>query len=548
MFQKYLNDPKLTIVGRVRTAIEHPEKGTRSASCTTIKPRFDLDSVRRTIKFISSSLRAGAGINVHLDNLPPSTASLNGDVYFTADGQKVSDSMEEFDKVWNAPDEQAIPIDKAIYYAYESGYTNQDVYFDLSGLRPSGVKNDKGMVSSGPKSFQNLITAAYTCGAHPNVENWMKFLSTFNQEIRRGGVYKNGAITTTLPVWHDEAYLYITLPASETPWLKRGLLLPKDWIKLPYMPLAIQEVNKGTLWLEKALVKRNGKIHWLNHDSPLMDARLLSNVCREVLLDNQGTCDLSHVNLGMIDTGQELVEALCDLVQFLYALKMSKEQKSIYLEREFDNQIGVGLLGLSNLLARKKLKYTLFIDALKKTIRNSEDSTVYFMDKIAEQTSGYLDSEKSLAFWFVYAYKKAGLLAKNLDLERTFVIAPTANSSFNHKDLEGFTTSPEIVPPLKQMVERGSETTEVTYATYHPDTEIASDLEPSQLFELYEAFQNLMDMDGLAHSVSMNVYEPIDFNWLLRFSESPLRTTYYRMELNQDYTDKSDVLSCACAG
>ena len=46
----------------------------------------------------------------------------------------------------------------------------------LSKLRPRGEENDKGLVASGPVSFA-------------------KIYSTLNEILRRGGVYKNGAVT-----------------------------------------------------------------------------------------------------------------------------------------------------------------------------------------------------------------------------------------------------------------------------------------------------------------------------------------------------------------
>ena len=49
----------------------------------------------------------------------------------------------------------------------------------LSELRPKGTENGKGLVASGPVSFA-------------------KIYSTLNEVLRRGGVYKNGAVVCHL--------------------------------------------------------------------------------------------------------------------------------------------------------------------------------------------------------------------------------------------------------------------------------------------------------------------------------------------------------------
>ncbi len=53
------------------------------------------------------------------------------------------------------------------------------VAIHLSDLRPAGTENDKGLVASGPVSFG-------------------KIYSTLNEVLRRGGVYKNGAVVLAL--------------------------------------------------------------------------------------------------------------------------------------------------------------------------------------------------------------------------------------------------------------------------------------------------------------------------------------------------------------
>ena len=57
------------------------------------------------------------------------------------------------------------------------------VAIHLSELRPRGTENGKGLVASGPVSFGKI----YSC---------------LNEQLRRGGVYKNGAVVLHLDLDH----------------------------------------------------------------------------------------------------------------------------------------------------------------------------------------------------------------------------------------------------------------------------------------------------------------------------------------------------------
>ena len=61
----------------------------------------------------------------------------------------------------------------------------------LSELRPAGSDNGKGLVASGPVSFG-------------------KIYSVLNEVLRRGGVYKNGAVVCHLDLCHGDALEFIT--------------------------------------------------------------------------------------------------------------------------------------------------------------------------------------------------------------------------------------------------------------------------------------------------------------------------------------------------
>jgi ribonucleotide reductase alpha subunit len=78
----------------------------------------------------------------------------------------------------------------------------------LSNLRPAGHDNGKGLVSSGPCSFGKI----YSC---------------LNEQLRRGGVYKNGAVVLHLDLNHKDILEFVNMPRHEIPWAKRCSQLVK---------------------------------------------------------------------------------------------------------------------------------------------------------------------------------------------------------------------------------------------------------------------------------------------------------------------------------
>ena len=68
----------------------------------------------------------------------------------------------------------------------------------LSKLRPKGAENGKGLTASGPVSFA-------------------KMYSTLNETLRRGGVYKNGAVWLT---WILTIPIFLSLLKADARGLK----------------------------------------------------------------------------------------------------------------------------------------------------------------------------------------------------------------------------------------------------------------------------------------------------------------------------------------
>lgn len=378
------------------------------------------------------------------------------------------------------------------------------VALELSNLRPKGLSNGRGLVASGPVSFCQMY-------------------SKLNEILRRGGIYKNGAITTYLDYLHPDAAEYLNATRNELPWVKRALYVDKNFLTSPLLPLIKAKVDDGTVWLAKKRWDKNGN-------------RLFSQVCLEILLRSRGTCLLAHVNLGQTPIAA-IPSAFRDGMKFLCEIhgRTGVGKSGIYLSPEEDRQVGLGVLGLANLLAIEDVTYLELVAAMEQVL--SPNSTQAYTGTKAEE----------IAFALLEGFEQAAAVAKSYGMERAFTIAPTASCSYRYRDREGYTTAPEISPPnchpITKEVDRDSGTFGVMTYQYHPATETAASVEWTVQYRLMKAWQRYMEATGLAHSISFNVWDkqPITDEWLKDWLESPLVTTYYRLVTQQAAVDKSTV-------
>ena len=144
----------------------------------------------------------------------------------------------------------------------------------LSKLRERGNENGKGLTASGPVSFA-------------------KIYSTLNETLRRGGVYKNGAVVAHLDIDHPDILEFVRTPRAELPWIKRTVDLDSGrWQNTDNQTkdAILLGIKSGDIWLNKIKYGKDGK-------------RIYGNVCLEVYLPSRGTCLLQHVNLGACEVG-----------------------------------------------------------------------------------------------------------------------------------------------------------------------------------------------------------------------------------------------------
>jgi hypothetical protein len=231
---------------------------------------------------------------------------------------------------------------------------------------------------------------------------------------------------------------------------------------------------------------------------------------------------------GFVDS----MTALCKL----HSVINTPKEVTYYLNNKEDKQVGLGVIGLANLLSRYNVKYADFVKCLG--LVND--------DRYELATSVNLTGAK-LAQSLKNAFHAAAAVAKRYGMERAFTIAPCASVSYGYTDLDGYTTTPEISPPIchpeTKTTTRDSGTFGVEEYQYPPNVETAQEVGFETYFQLACVWQHLMNSTGLAHCISFNVWDEqqVDETFFRRWLQSPLVTTYYRMMVTQDFADKSTI-------
>ena len=368
----------------------------------------------------------------------------------------------------------------------------------LSKLRAKGDENGKGLVASGPVSFARIY-------------------SSLNEVLRRGGVYKNGAVVCHLDITHPDILEFINVGRADLPWVKRCVNVNPYWWETTSKEVKealILAIKKGDVWLNKTKVDEFGQ-------------RIYGNVCLEVYLKSRGTCLLQHVNLGActIDTIENAftlgMAELCSL-----HAKTGVDESGEYLSSQIDRQVGLGMLGLANLLRRYEVSYEDFGNALEYHIYGLPTGET---------------PAKVLVEALSKAIKAAATIARVNRMDRAFAIAPTASCSYRYKDLDGFTTCPEIAPPIARQVDRDSGTFGVESFNYG-DVEIASEVGWDAYYKVCNGIIQLLDSTGLLHGYSFNSWSDVvtyDESFIEEWLDSPQTSLYYSLQVMGDVQDKS---------
>jgi hypothetical protein len=368
----------------------------------------------------------------------------------------------------------------------------------LSKLRPKGAENGKGLTASGPVSFG-------------------KIYSSLNETLRRGGIYKNGAVVLHLDLCHPDILEFITTPREELPWVKRCVDIDTGWWQScdnQVKDALLYGIKSGDIWLNKVKHDEQGK-------------RIYGNVCLEVYLPSRGTCLLQHVNLAACELGtikQGFIEGMSQLCELHGRTGVGATGE--YLPADIDRQVGLGVLGLANLLHKYRVPYDEFGKALEAV------NTGEYMAGIGYQ----------LAFNLMDGIHHAAAIAEKNNMVRAFAIAPTASCSYRSKDTEGFTATPEIAPPISRKIDRDSGTFGVQSYNYG-DVEIASEVGWDAYKHVADQLMIMYDNTGLLHGYSFNSWSDVvtyDRNFVEEWLLSPQTSLYYSLQVMSDTQDKTD--------
>ena len=393
-------------------------------------------------------------------------------------------------------------ITNAIKYAIHGLRYGAGVAIHLSKLDGRGHERPSGVVASGPVSFGRIF-------------------SVINETIRRGGKYKNGAIVLHLDANHPDIDEFITAPREALPWVKRCVnLSPAWWHEMDAVTRQklYKGIAAGDIWLTK--VRYNEKLE-----------RIYGNVCLEVLLPSRGTCLLQHISLGAckIETLSEaFVQGMSELCE-LHG-KTGVGETGEYLSPEVDRQVGLGVLGLANLLRRYGVSYKEFGDALWDFLNDDKDSE-------------WGTAHNIVAAWN-NGIQQAARIARENKMERAFAIAPTASCSYRSTDLDGYTSTPEIAPPISTTVDRDSGTFGVQTYNYGP-VETAAECGWDDYNRVVNGVVTMYERTGLWHSYSYNTWSDMvtyDREFIEEWMVGPQTSMYYALQVRPDIQDKTDAM------
>jgi Ribonucleotide reductase, barrel domain len=389
---------------------------------------------------------------------------------------------------------------------------NAGVSINLSKLRPKGTVGSQGLVAQG-------------------VTNFMEAYSVINAEVRRGNGFKNGAVNLCLDYTHPD-YLDF-LKFDRLPWAKKVTYLPTGF------KFTEAECTTDRFQALLAAIAAGKTFVYKQQRDTLTGNLLETNVCMGLSLANRSTCTLAHLNLGKIARFSEIPEAMLAVAKDLDWIweQFEATQPNHFNDANRDKQVGMGYVGLANLLAAHSISYKDFARSMAKMVNKPEYIT---FDLASDRLATYLS----------LGYKKVQEFAEEKGYKRFFAIEPTASCSYRELDLAGYTTCPEISPPtchpLTKVSTRISDDESRDYQ-YPPNVECSgTDVDFATYTSLCESFQILANRTGLSQGISYNWWldEPVTKQSFLRWVESPLKTIYYRWatsSTNQDKTSYSEV-------
>jgi len=139
----------------------------------------------------------------------------------------------------------------------------------------------------------------------------------------------------------------------------------------------------------------------------------------------------------------------------------------------------------------------------------------------------------------------AAAVARMANMDRAFAIAPTASCSYRYTDRAGYTTAPELAPPIGRTVDRDSSTFGVETFDYG-QVETAEEVGWDAYKRVVDGIMEMLQRTGLAHGYSYNTWsDVVEYTpaFVEQWLASPQTSMYYSLQVMQNTQDKTDALT-----
>ena len=378
----------------------------------------------------------------------------------------------------------------------------------LSNIRPEGAKTAGGGTASGPCSFARVFDAAAAAMLRPGK--------------------KNGVLVMFLDADHPDLDKWLDLKPS----MQRGYL---GVLLRPSTKLKNGLVEK----LARAYDQR--RIDFICKVTEGRDAEpLYPNVCTEIRQRHKGSCTLAAIRIyelagkpleEWVSAGQDIGRYFHEYIIPIMKGRALLSDHNLY---EWEDQVGIGLVGFANLLAKEGITYQGFVQAYSDIVQPGITSDGILGWVIGAQET----TDKPVQLWVKLIALWGSIASEMPNTNRIFTQQPTAATALRCDD-DGWSVAPEIAPPYAcrstdDRISRSilqSELNGSTEITYHPTVQVRDEVDNDTFFRLCCAFQEIWYLLGKGHTISYSSWrEEYTAEHILEFIRSPLGSLYYRLD------------------
>ncbi len=374
----------------------------------------------------------------------------------------------------------------------------------LSELRPEGAKTSGGGTASGPCSFARVFDAAAAAMLRPGK--------------------KNGVLVMFLDIDHPDIDKWLSLK----PEMQRGYLgvLIRPTTKIDHKMIAK---------IASAYDQRRIDFICKTAEDPVTGDTLYPNVCTEIRQAHLGSCTLAAIRVyelagkpihDWVKAGEAIGKYFHQ--DIIPMMQSRVEGSDLYI---WEDQVGIGLVGFANLLAKEGVTYQQMVAAYDPISENQ-------LPLFATVISYYGGFDKASQLWCKLISMWQAIATEMHGTKRIFTQQPTASTALRCSDGE-WSVAPEIAPPYAcrstdDGVSRSiiqSELNGEQKIKYHPSVQVRDEVDNDTYFRLCCAFQEIWDSMGRAHTLSYSSWrEEYTSDHIFEFIYSPLGSMYYRLD------------------